>query len=77
MSALPSFRLDGRIALVTVNQDFLASEAGQRLLACIPQRRFGRAVDLDGPLLLLASGAGAYLTGSVIAADGGHLLSTL
>ena len=60
-----------------LNRDFLASEAGQRLMARIPQRRFGRAADLDGPLLLLASDAGAYLTGSVIAADGGHLVSSL
>jgi NAD(P)-dependent dehydrogenase (short-subunit alcohol dehydrogenase family) len=60
-----------------LNHDFLASEAGQRLMARIPQRRFGQAADLDGPLLLLASDAGAYITGSVLAADGGHLVSTL
>ncbi len=60
-----------------LNHDFLASDAGQRLMARIPQRRFGRASDLDGPLLLLASDAGAYITGSLIAADGGHLVSTL
>ena len=60
-----------------LNHDFLASDAGQRLMTRIPQRRFGRAADLDGPLLLLASDAGAYITGSVIAADGGHLVSSL
>lgn len=60
-----------------LNEDFLASEAGQRLMARIPQRRFGMPTDLDGPLLLLASDAGAYMTGSVIAADGGHLVSSL
>lgn len=60
-----------------LNHDFLASDAGQRLMARIPQRRFGRAADLDGALLLLASDAGAYITGSVIAADGGHLVSSL
>lgn len=60
-----------------LNTDFLASDAGQKLMARIPQRRFGRAADLDGPLLLLASEAGAYMTGSVIAADGGHLVSSL
>jgi NAD(P)-dependent dehydrogenase (short-subunit alcohol dehydrogenase family) len=43
----------------------------------IPQRRFGEARDLDGPLLLLASDAGRYMTGAVIAADGGHLVSGL
>ena len=33
--------------------------------------------DLDGPLLLLASDASRYMTGSVIEVDGGHLVSTL
>jgi NAD(P)-dependent dehydrogenase (short-subunit alcohol dehydrogenase family) len=42
-----------------------------------PQRRFGSADELDGPLLLLASDAGAYITGSVLCADGGHLVSSL
>lgn len=60
-----------------LNRDFLASEAGQRLMARVPQRRFGRPEDLDGPLLLLVSDAGAYMTGSVIAVDGGHLVSSL
>jgi len=43
----------------------------------IPQRRLGEAWELDGPLLLLASEASSYMTGSVIVADGGHLTSTL
>lgn len=60
-----------------LNHDFLASPAGERLKARIPQRRFGRLEDLDGPLLLLASQAGRYLTGSVLAADGGHLVGSL
>ena len=47
------------------------------MLKRIPQRRLGRLEDLDGPLLLLASDASAYMTGSVIAVDGGHLVSTL
>lgn len=60
-----------------LNHDFLASAAGERLMARVPQRRFGRVEDLDGPLLLLASDAGRYMTGSVLAVDGGHLVSTL
>ena len=60
-----------------LNRDFLASAAGERLMARIPQRRFGRLDDLDGPLLLLACDAGAFMTGSVLAVDGGHLVSTL
>ena len=54
------------------NRDFLRSEAGKKLEARIPLRRVGRADDLDGAMLLLASPAGAYITGAVIAVDGGH-----
>lgn len=60
-----------------LNGDFLASDAGERLRARIPQRRFGVPADLDGPLLLLVSPAGAYMTGAVLAVDGGHLVSGL
>lgn len=60
-----------------LNRDFLASEAGERLCARIPQRRFGVPEDLDGPLLLLAGSAGDFITGAVLAVDGGHLVSGL
>jgi NAD(P)-dependent dehydrogenase (short-subunit alcohol dehydrogenase family) len=60
-----------------LNNEFLASEAGQRLRQRIAQRRFGDPADLDGALLLLTSEAGRYITGSVITVDGGHLLSSL
>ncbi len=54
------------------NRDFLRSDAGKKLEARIPLRRVGRPDDLDGAMLLLASPAGAYITGAVIAVDGGH-----
>jgi NAD(P)-dependent dehydrogenase (short-subunit alcohol dehydrogenase family) len=54
------------------NRDFLRSEAGLKLAARIPMRRIGQPDDLDGAMLLLASRAGAYITGAVIAVDGGH-----
>ncbi len=58
-----------------LNADFLASEAGQRLIAKIPLGRVAAVHDLDGALLLLASDAGAYITGTTITVDGGSLLS--
>mgnify|MGYP001256782915 CR=1 FL=1 len=60
-----------------LNRAFFASEAGQALIRRVPQRRLGRCADLDGPLLLLASDAGAFMTGTEIVADGGHLVSSL
>ena len=56
---------------------FLLSEAGKRLQARIPLRRLGRPDDLDGAMLLLASPAGAYLTGAVITVDGGHSVAAI
>lgn len=60
-----------------LNRDFFLSEAGQRLIARIPQRQLGQMHDLDGPFLLLCSDQSRYMTGAVIAVDGGHLVSGL
>ena len=60
-----------------LNAGFWETEAGRAMIKRIPQRRLGNLTDLDGPLLLLASDAGAYMTGAVIPVDGGHLLSPL
>ncbi|WP_120971785.1 SDR family oxidoreductase [Comamonas sp. lk] len=60
-----------------LNRDFLHSDAGDKLRVRIPSRRFGEMTDLDGPLLLLASDAGAAMSGSTVAVDGAHLVSSL
>ena len=57
-----------------INAGFLDTEPGKKMVARIPMRRFGSLPDLDGPLLLLASDAGRFMTGSVITVDGGQLL---
>jgi NAD(P)-dependent dehydrogenase (short-subunit alcohol dehydrogenase family) len=57
------------------NREFLHSEAGTRLAARIPLRRVAQPEDLDGAMLLLASPAGSYITGAVIAVDGGHAVA--
>jgi NAD(P)-dependent dehydrogenase (short-subunit alcohol dehydrogenase family) len=60
-----------------LNDDFFESEAGRALIKRVPQRRLGQLSELDGPLLLLISDAGSFMTGSVVAVDGGHLVSGL
>lgn len=60
-----------------LNRAFLQSEAGDKLRARIPSRRFGEPEDLDGPLLLLASAAGSAMSGSTLVVDGAHLVSSL
>jgi NAD(P)-dependent dehydrogenase (short-subunit alcohol dehydrogenase family) len=58
-----------------MNRDYLDSPRGQELMKHMPQRRFGEPSDLDGPLILLASSASSFMTGSVIVADGGHAVA--
>jgi NAD(P)-dependent dehydrogenase (short-subunit alcohol dehydrogenase family) len=58
-----------------INAGFFDSEAGKRMVSKVPMGRLGDLAELDGPLLLLASNAGAFMTGSVITVDGGHLLA--
>jgi len=60
-----------------LNRQFLETPAGQALIKRVPQRRLGGLEDLDGPLLLLASDASRFMTGTVIPVDGGHLVSSL
>lgn len=57
--------------------DFLESQIGQSMLKRIPQRRLGKPENLAGAILLLASQASAYMTGSVITVDGGHSLAVI
>jgi 3-oxoacyl-[acyl-carrier protein] reductase len=58
-----------------MNHDFWATPPGEKLIKGIPQRRVGTETDLDGAILLLASNASRYMTGSVVTVDGGFLLA--
>lgn len=60
-----------------MNSDFWKTPGGQRLIERIPQRRIGQPEHLDGALLLLASEAGGFMTGSVLTVDGGHMVNSL
>jgi len=58
-----------------LNRDYLSGEQGAALKREIPTGRFGEERDLDGPLLLLASDAGRYMTGATLVADGGQVVA--
>jgi len=54
-----------------------ASEAMEAYLRGTPSGRMGRLEELDGPLLLLASGASSFMTGAVVPVDGGHSIQAI
>lgn len=60
-----------------LNAHFWETDAGTAAIKRIPQRRIGRYEDLDGPLLLLASDASAYMTGAIVSVDGGHVVNSI
>ncbi|MEZ6011908.1 MAG: SDR family oxidoreductase [Hyphomonas sp.] len=60
-----------------INDAYLDSDAGEAMRKRIPMRRFGEYHELDGALLLLASDAGSFMTGSSLVVDGGQLLIPL
>ena len=60
-----------------VSKVLLDSARSETFVKGIPMRRYGEFADMDGPLLLLASGASRYMTGSVLVVDGGHICAEL
>ena len=56
--------------------EFLSSnqEAFEAEVKTIPMRRWGKATDIAGVAILLASDAGAFITGQIIPVDGGTTL---
>ncbi|NUU39356.1 SDR family NAD(P)-dependent oxidoreductase [Pseudomonas sp. C2B4] len=61
-----------------MNDAYFDSEKGLEYIRdMVPMRRLGNLQELEGPFLLLASEAGAFMTGAVLAVDGGHLVGSL
>ena len=60
-----------------INEGLFETERGKALIKRVPQQRIGAPKDLDGALLLLASDAGSFMTGSTVVVDGGHVVNSL
>jgi len=59
-----------------LNSELLGGSArGQELLMRTPMGRFGKADEVVGAAILLASDAASFITGSVVIVDGGFLAS--
>jgi NAD(P)-dependent dehydrogenase (short-subunit alcohol dehydrogenase family) len=63
--------------LTDLNRDYFAGEHGQAMIKRVPLRRLGTPEGLTGPLLLLASEAGAHMNGAVLVVDDGHSINSL
>jgi NAD(P)-dependent dehydrogenase (short-subunit alcohol dehydrogenase family) len=58
-----------------INSAFFATEAGQRMLRGVPQRRLGQPGDLDAAVLMLLGPGAGFVTGTTLVVDGGHTLA--
>jgi NAD(P)-dependent dehydrogenase (short-subunit alcohol dehydrogenase family) len=63
--------------ITEINEKQFSEGAGDGLIKRIPMGRVGETRELAGPLLLLASDAGSFMTGSTITVDGGQLCGSL
>jgi NAD(P)-dependent dehydrogenase (short-subunit alcohol dehydrogenase family) len=53
------------------------TDYGKAMIKRIPMRRLGKAEELNGLFLVLATEAGSWMTGACVPVDGGHLCSSL
>lgn len=58
-----------------LNREILTSGRGQEFLVRTPMKRFGKVEELVGAAVFLSSDASSFVTGQLIAVDGGFLAS--
>jgi len=59
------------------NRKVLTPERVGQIMGHTPMNRFGKAEELNGAMLLLASDAGSFITGEEIIVDGGYAAMTI
>jgi NAD(P)-dependent dehydrogenase (short-subunit alcohol dehydrogenase family) len=59
------------------NRKVLTPERIGQIMGHTPMKRFGKAEELNGAMLLLASDAGSFITGEEIIVDGGYASMTI
>ncbi|MES2240202.1 MAG: SDR family oxidoreductase [Bacteroidota bacterium] len=69
----PGFFLTEQNRTLLTNEDGSLTERGNKILSQTPMGRFGEPNDLDSTLLWLCNPASRFVTGIVVAVDGGFL----
>ena len=59
------------------NRKILTPDRVEQIMGHTPMKRFGEAQELAGATLLLASGAGSFITGLELIVDGGYAAMTI
>jgi NAD(P)-dependent dehydrogenase (short-subunit alcohol dehydrogenase family) len=67
----PGFFITEQNKKLLTNEDGSLTERGQKVITQTPMKRFGVADELAGTLIWLCSDASKFVTGTVVAVDGG------
>ncbi len=57
-----------------INSEHWDTESGRKLVQMLPRKRIGKAIDLEGLLVLLASENSGFVNGAIVAADDGLVI---
>jgi NAD(P)-dependent dehydrogenase (short-subunit alcohol dehydrogenase family) len=67
----PGFFITEQNRTLLTKEDGSLTERGQKVIAQTPMKRFGLAEEITGTLIWLCSDASKFVTGTVVAVDGG------
>lgn len=67
----PGFFIGKQNKALLLNEDGSLTERGEKIIRNTPMKRFGEAEELNGPIHFLCSDSASFVTGVVLAVDGG------